>query len=94
MSACELNLHDVPAQRRASVALDAITTARSTYARQHRRPAALSAREALAAVQFECLLIWTCMANWRAGLDLTDEDFDRITVAQNRIDAVCAEVLS
>jgi len=87
-----LDLQEVPTQRRASVALDAIATARSTHARTHRRPAALTAREALAAVQFECLLIWTAIANWRAGLDLTDEDFGRITVAQNRIDAICTEV--
>ena len=87
-----LDLHDIPAPRRASVALDAIATARSTYARQHRRPAALTAREALAALQFESLLIWTAAANLRDGVVLTDEDFDRLTLAVRHIDALAGEV--
>lgn len=87
-------LHEVEPARRASVALDAIVTARSTHARQHRRPAALSAREALAALQFESLLIWTAAANVRDGVVLTDEDFDRLTLAIRNIDAITGEVLS
>ena len=87
-----LDIHDVPAQRRAGVAMDAITTARSTHARQHRRPAALTAREALEAVRFECLLLWTAWANLRAGFELTDDDHDRIGVAMARIEVICGEV--
>jgi len=90
----EIDLHDIPTQRRASVALDAIVTARSTHARQHRRPAALTAREALAVLQFESLLIWTAAGNVRNGVVLTDEDFDRLTLAIRNIDTITGEVLS
>jgi len=86
-------LLEVDTQRRAGVALDAITTSRQHWQRQHRRAPALSARDALAAVQFEALLIWTAAANLLAGVELSQEDWDRITLAMSRIDAICAEVL-
>jgi len=86
-------LHEVDPQRRAGVAMDTITTSRQQWTRQHRRAPALSAREGLAALQFECLLIWTAAANLRAGVDLSQDDWERITVAMSRIDAICAEVL-
>ena len=88
------NLHEVDAERRATVALDVITTASSRWKRDHRRPGALTAREALAALQFEALLIWMAAANIRNGVELTDDDFDRLTIAIRRLDAIGAEVLT
>lgn len=87
------DLHEVDAARRSGVALDVITTARRQHHREHRRPAALTAREALLALQFEALLVWTAAANLRAGVELTEEDFDRLLVACLRIDAITDEVL-
>jgi hypothetical protein len=85
-------LHEVDAERRAAVAMDTITAARRRHEQEHRRPAALTAREALAAIQFEALIVWTAAANVRNGVELDDDDFDRLTLAQRRIDALTSEV--
>lgn len=87
-----LHLADVEPERRASVALDGVTSARRQWQREHRRPSALTAREALAAVQFECLLIWVAIGNFINGVELTTEDFERLTLAMRRIDALVGEV--
>lgn len=89
-----IDLQDLPAQRRSSVALDAIATSRSIHARQHRRPPALSAREALAVLQFEALFVAVAAGNVRNGVVLEDEDFDRLAVAIRNIDAITGEALS
>lgn len=86
-----LNLAEVEPARRAAVALDAVQVSRSEWHRQHRRPAALTAREALAALQFECLIVWTAAASLRAGTELQEDDFERLTLAQRRIDALAGE---
>ena len=87
------DLHEVDAERRAPVALDVITTASGRWQREHRRPSALSAREALAALQFEAVLIWTAAANIRNGVKLTEADFDRLTTACRWINTISDEVL-
>lgn len=87
-------LIEVDAERRAGVALDVITTASRQWQRAHRRPGALTAREALAALQFEALLVWTAAANVRNAVELTDDDFARLTTAMSRIDTICDEVMS
>lgn len=86
--------HEVEPGRRASVALDAIATARSTHARTHRRPAALTAREALAVLQFDAFFVSVAAANVRNGVKMEDEDFDRLALAIRTIDKIAAEVLS
>ena len=88
-----LDLRDVEPGRRAAAAEDVIAASRAQWQRDHRRPSALTAREALAALQFEGLVIWTAMANARAGIALSDAEFERLTVAMRRIDAICAEAL-
>lgn len=88
-----LALHEVDAPRRAAVALDAVAVSRQAWQREHRRTAALTAREALAALQFECQFVWTVAGNLRAGAELSEDDFERLTVAMRRIDALGAEVL-
>lgn len=85
-------LHEVDAERRAAVAMDSIVVARRQWQREHRRPPALTAREALAAVHFEALVVWTAAANIRAGAELDDGDFGRLTIACARIDAIVGEV--
>lgn len=89
-----LDLHELPPDRRAPVALDAIAAASKQWKREHRRPAALSAREALAAVRFEAVFVWTAAANIRSGADLDEDDFERLTIACRWIDKICAEVLA
>jgi hypothetical protein len=89
-----LALHEVDVARRAAVAEDAISTSRRQWQREHRRPPALTAREALAALQFEALLAWTAAHNIVNGVELAEDDLDRLTVAMNRIDAIAGEVAS
>lgn len=88
-----LDLEGVAADRRPDVAIDHITTSRQQWERANRRPRSLTARDALRALQFECLLIWTCAANVRNGVTLTDDDFDRLTLAQRRIDLLTQEAI-
>jgi hypothetical protein len=87
-------LHDVDAERRAGVALDTITTTWQQWQRQNRPPKALTAREALAALEFEALLVCTAAASLRNGVELTDADFERLTLAYRRIDTIASEVLA
>lgn len=85
-------LDGVTPARLAPVVLDRISASRREWQRKNRRPAALTAREALAALQFESLLVWVAAANLRRGEVLADEDFERLTLACRHIDAVCDEV--
>lgn len=86
------HLDEVDPDRRAEVVIDNIVVARQRWAVKNRRPPALTAREALIGVQFECLVIWTACANARNGVPLSDEDFERLTLAQRRIDTIVDEV--
>ena len=85
-------LFEVDPQRRAASALDVIATSRQQWAREHRRPQALSAREALAALQFEATLVATAAGNMRNGVTLNDEDFDRLAIAIRSIYLIVEEV--
>jgi hypothetical protein len=87
------DLQEVDAERRASVAGDAITSARIQWDRRESPSSALTAREGLAAIQFEALLVWTAAANIRNGVELTQTDFDRLSIACQWIDLICDEVL-
>lgn len=92
MSAVE-GLHGVEAGRRAAVALDMVSISRRQWQREHRRPSALTPREALAALQFEALLIWTAASNVRNGVELSAADFERLTLACRWVESICQEVL-
>jgi hypothetical protein len=85
------DLHEVEPQRRAGVALDEISAQRRQWQRQHKRPAALSAREALAALKFEALLVWVAAGNLAAGLELTEADRERLGIAARRIEYIFDE---
>ena len=87
------DLQEVEPERRAAVALDVITTSRRQWDREHRRPKALTAREGLAAIQFEALLVWTAAANIRNGVELSQTDFERLSTACRWIDMIVDEVL-
>ncbi len=87
------DLESVQAERRAGIALDRVSSSRRQWEREHRRPSALTPREALAALQFEALLIWTAAANVRHGIALSDVDFERLTLSCRWIDNICTEVL-
>jgi hypothetical protein len=82
---------EVDAERRAAVALDEIRASHRQFDRAQRRPSAISARDALAAVHFECLVLWTAWANLLNGEELSLEDHERVSVAMARILAVYEE---
>ena len=84
----DLALREVKPDRRALVALDAVTSRRRAWQRDNRRVPSLTAREALEAMQFEALLLWTAWANVLDGVELTDDDHERIAIAGQRIQAV------
>jgi hypothetical protein len=86
-------MQDIEPHRRADVAMDNITAQRRQWLRDNRRPRALSAREALEVLRFEALLLWVSQGNLRNGLALTDEDWERCTLAMNRIEAICDEAI-
>lgn len=88
------DLQAVEPERRVAVVLDVIATTRRQWKREHRRPKALTACEALAALQFEALLVWTAGANIRNGVELTDDDFERLTTALRWINTISEEVLT
>lgn len=88
-----LDLHEVDPELRAGVAADAVTVSRQRWEREHRRPPALSLREAVTAARFETLFVWICAGNLRNGVALADADFDRLTLACNRIESIFSEVL-
>jgi len=87
------DLHGITPARLAPVVIDTIGTARRKWARENRRPKALSAREALAVLQFEALLVWSAAANMRHGVEMDDADFERLTAACRHIDAIADEVI-
>lgn len=88
-----MNLADVEPERRADVALDEIRSAIGHWHQEHRRPRALNSRDALAAVRFECLLLWTAWHNLLNGVELGDADTERINLAMARVEAICAEAI-
>lgn len=87
-----MKLAEVDPERRAECALDDISIARRQWARQNRRPAALSTREALMVLEFEATFVWVAAANLANGEILSDADHDRLRLAQRRITAVVDEV--
>lgn len=86
-----MSASDVDPDRRAAVAIDKIVNEQKRWAITRRRPAALTAREALVAIQFECLVIWTAAQNIVAGVELTAEDLERLSLAQRRINTIVDE---
>lgn len=87
-------LFEVDAERRASVALDIVTTSQIAFQRERRRPSALTAREALAAIQFEVHFVAVVAANLRHGEVLGDADWERLATSVRYCNAIADEVLS
>lgn len=83
---------DLHPGRRSAVAIDKITRAELDYQRTNRRPSALTAREALAAMKFECLLVTICASNIALGIELTEDDYQRLLLAATRIERIATEV--
>jgi hypothetical protein len=86
------DLQDVDPGRRAAVAIDEIGRDRREWSRTNRRPPAVTARQAIEVIEFECLLVWTAAFNLANGHALTADDLDRLTIAAARIQAVIDEV--
>lgn len=88
-----LDLSDVDVHRAADVALDHVHAQRSAWARENRRPRALTARDALLALRFEAVLVWTAAQNVAEGVELTDDDRARLTLAAARIESILEEAV-
>lgn len=78
--------------RWASSTIDGITRADIDWQRKNRRPPTLSAREALAAMQYECLLVAVAAGNLVHGVELTEQDYQRLLLAASRIERIAGEV--
>ncbi len=90
---CDPPLSEVDAERRAECAIDEIVVARRKWERQHRRPRALSAREALMVLEFEATLVAVAAGNIATGVELTQVDRDRLSLAKRRIDTIIDEAI-
>jgi hypothetical protein len=88
-----MNAVEVEPARRAACAIDEVTSQRSRWHRQNRRPRALTAREALAALHFECLLVWAYGKSLLTGHTPTQDDEDRVTLAMQRINELADEAI-
>jgi hypothetical protein len=88
-----LNLSDVEPVRRAAVALDEVDGVRQQWHRDNRRPRALSARDALEAVSYECLVVWAYGKRLLDGHQPTPEDEARVTTALRTIDMIVDEAI-
>ena len=86
-------LREVDAERRAECAIDEIKSARAQWERQHRRPRALSAREALMVLEFESTLVAVAAGNVATGEVLSQADLDRLILAKRRISAIIDEAI-
>lgn len=91
MSAAD-DLRTVDAERRADVALDIINAGARRWARSNRRPAALTPREALVALEFEALFVSVAAHNLANGVVLSDTDRERLLLAYRRIDLITSEI--
>ena len=87
----EHSLREVEPSRRAECAIDEITAARTQWERQHRRPRALSAREALLVLAFESTLVAVAAGNVAEGVQLSQADRDRLLLAKRRINVIVDE---
>lgn len=85
-------LGEVEPSRRAECALDDIGAARRRWTREHRRPSALTAREALMVLEFEAALVCVAAGNITQGVELTQADHDRLRLAAQRINTIVDEV--
>jgi hypothetical protein len=86
-----MNLAEVDPERRAAVALDEVAAARQQWQRANRRPRSMSARDALAALQFEALLVAVAAGNLASGVELSEQDRERLAPAYRRIDEIASE---
>lgn len=86
-------LQAIEPARRFGCALDDIAFARQTWERKNRHPAALSAREALVALQFEATFVSICSSTLAEGTPLSTSDHDRLWLATTRINRIVDEVI-
>jgi hypothetical protein len=88
-----IELQDVDPERRSGVALDEIYAQGRQWARENRRPRALTAADALAALQFEVLFVAVCAGNIAEGYELTDDDRERLRLTVARVNTIADEVI-
>lgn len=88
----DLALQEIEPQRRALVAEDAIARSRREWQREHRRPAALTPREALAALRFEAVVLLLVASDLRNGKQPSEDDWSRFMLAISRISVIAEEV--
>jgi hypothetical protein len=82
--------HDcVDPERRAAALID-IGTARRRAA-ERKRERAFTTREALTCLEFEAMLVAVAASNLAQGVELTQEDLDRLWLASERITTIVEE---
>lgn len=84
-------LGDIEVTRRSAVAMDQIRRSRLDHERQ--RPPALTAREALVALQFEALVVYLMACQIKAGATLPPCDVSRLATCCARLDLLVDEVM-
>lgn len=82
---------DIDAERRAPAALDEVRSAQAAWDRQHRRPPVITAREALAVLQFDSTVVFLVAEALAAGHTPTEEDREALKRACLHIDAIYGE---
>lgn len=88
-----VDFEGVATDRRSDVALDHIAASRRQWQREHRRPRALSAGDALRCLQFEALLLLVVAEHLAQGNPLSDEDRERLALSVRRIDTIAGEAV-
>lgn len=77
-------------QLKADILIDRLTIETREYRRK--RPKSFTAREALLCLEFEALLVATAAGNIAYGVELTDEDRNRVWLAYARVQTIVDEI--
>ena len=81
----------VEPERKAGVLLDRIAIDSRRY--QRKRERSFSAREALACLEFEALLVAVAASNVAQGVELSEDDRQRLWLASTRITTITEEAI-
>lgn len=93
MSTLAADKHHMEQHRVAASTVDEIEGYKRRWQRENRRPRALTAREALAAMQFEATVIWCYGKSLVAGATPSAVDEERVTLAMRRVNELAGEAI-
>lgn len=81
----------VAPERKAEILIDKLSVDARRYQRKKER--SFTAREGLICAQFEVLLAAVAASNLARGVELTDEDRDRLWLASERLTTIAEEAV-